>query len=508
MIGEVVNNYRVVSLLGEGGMGSVYLAEHPVIGRKAAIKVLRRELVEDASLVERFVNEARAANAIRHPNIIEIIDVGRLPSGVPYLMMEFLEGTSLAACIGRSERLPVNRAVDILAQAASALSAAHAKAIVHRDLKPDNIFLCPDESARGGERVKVLDFGIAKLRGELGGNSAKTQTGSLMGTPPYMSPEQCRGVSDDIDHRTDIYALGIILYEMLCGAPPFVSPGWGDIVLAHLTQAPAPPRSKNPEVPEALEELILKALAKKADDRFASAAEMRAALLPFSSSTTLEPRAVPGVFAGATRMLPQTTFRANSGEVITAPLPTSTRPRRTLLVGVAVVAAGAVAAVGVSKRKHPDMTPAAPAVAAVPISRPQPPPSPVVAPPPPAHPKAAPIREVLVRLDSEPAGALVIDASTGEQLGSTPFERRVAATRSTLDLRLAKAGFKPAAISLPLDIDVERSIRLERRGARPAVAPPATSAPAVAPPVASPPTPAAPIPAAPRPRSPQPVEKW
>jgi serine/threonine-protein kinase len=500
MIGEVVNNYRVVSLLGAGGMGSVYLAEHPVIGRRAAIKVLRRELAEDLGLVERFVNEARAANAIRHPNIIEIIDVGRLPSGLPYLMMELLEGTSLAEAISRSGRLPIDRAADILAQAASALSAAHAKGIVHRDLKPDNLYLCPDDSVPAGERVKVLDFGIAKLRGELGSNSAKTQAGAVMGTPPYMSPEQCRGLSDEIDHRTDIYALGIILYEMLCGAPPFVSAGWGEIVLAHLTQAPPRPRSKNPEVPEALEQLILKALAKKADDRFASAAEMRAALLPFSSSTTLEPRPVSGVAAGGTRMLPQTTFRATSGEVVTSSAPS--RRRGTLLVAAAVVAAGAVAALGVGRRKRPEPTPVAPALAVAPVVRQQQPP-PAIAPR--VLPVPAPARAVVVRLTSEPSGALVIEASTGARLGVTPFERRVAATRSTLDLHVAKAGFKPAELSVPLDTDFERSIRLERRAARPvaAAAGPASSA-LPAPPPASPPAPA-PVPAAPKPR---PVEKW
>ena len=234
LIGERINNYEVVSVLGEGGMGAVYLATHPFMGRKAAIKVLRRELAEDPGLVERFMNEARAANAIHHPNIIDIIDVGRLPSGIPYLMMEFLEGESLAQRIA-GQRVDIALAVNIAKQTASALGAAHAKGIVHRDLKPDNLFLVPDGEQQFGSRVKVLDFGIAKLRGELSGSGAKTQSGSVMGTPPYMSPEQCRGITDEIDHRTDVYALGIILYEMLTGAPPFVSEGWGEVVLLHVT---------------------------------------------------------------------------------------------------------------------------------------------------------------------------------------------------------------------------------------------------------------------------------
>ncbi|HEY5090378.1 MAG TPA: serine/threonine-protein kinase, partial [Polyangia bacterium] len=278
MIGERVNNYQVVSLLGEGGMGAVYLAEHPFMGRKAAIKVLRRELAEDEGLVERFMNEARAANAIHHPNIIDIIDVGQLPSGIPYLMMEFLDGESLAKRIEREKRLAVSAAVDIATQTASALYAAHGKGIVHRDLKPDNLYLVSDEARRFGQRVTVLDFGIAKLRGELSGSGAKTQSGSVMGTPPYMSPEQCRGITDEIDHRTDVYALGIILYEMLTGAPPFMSEGWGEVVLMHVTKAPPPPRTRNPEITPEVEAVILKALAKTPADRWASMAELGMAL--------------------------------------------------------------------------------------------------------------------------------------------------------------------------------------------------------------------------------------
>ena len=278
MIGERVNNYQVLSLLGEGGMGAVYLAEHPFMGRKAAIKVLRRELAEDKGLVERFMNEARAANAIHHPNIIDIIDVGQLPSGVPYLMMEFLDGESLAKRIEREKHLTISAAVDIATQTASALYAAHGKGIVHRDLKPDNLYLVPDEGRQLGQRVTVLDFGIAKLRGELSGSGAKTQSGSVMGTPPYMSPEQCRGITDEIDHRTDVYALGIILYEMLTGTPPFMSEGWGEVVLMHVTKPPPPPRTRNPEISPELEGVILKALAKVPSDRWDSMADLGTAL--------------------------------------------------------------------------------------------------------------------------------------------------------------------------------------------------------------------------------------
>jgi serine/threonine protein kinase len=250
VIGKHINNYEVVSLLGEGGMGTVYLALHPIMGRKAAIKVLKPELARDESLVMRFFNEARAANAIRHPNIIDIIDVGLLPDdNVPYMLMEFLEGESLATRLDRVRPLQVSAAVEIASQTASALAAAHSKGIVHRDLKPDNLFLVPDEMVGTGERVKVLDFGIAKLRDDMRGSSMKTRTGAIMGTAAYMSPEQCQGLIEKLDHRTDVYALGIILYEMLCGGPPFISEGFGDIIIMHVMKEPEPPQNKNPAVP-------------------------------------------------------------------------------------------------------------------------------------------------------------------------------------------------------------------------------------------------------------------
>lgn len=287
MIGQKINNYEIVSQIGEGGMGAVYMARHPFLDRKVAIKVLRPSLASDQTLVNRFFNEARAATAIRHTNIIEVSDVGLLPaSSTPYLMMEYLDGENISRRLKRMGRIRVGDAVEFAFQTASALTAAHDKGIIHRDLKPENLFLVPDPNVPGREIVKVLDFGIAKLRGDLGpgtggnsvGGEVKTQTGQIMGTPPYMSPEQCRGVSSQIDHRTDIYSLGIILFEMLCGVPPFTGDGFGDILVAHLTQEPPAPRSINPGIPEHLERTILKALAKKPAERFASMAELQAAL--------------------------------------------------------------------------------------------------------------------------------------------------------------------------------------------------------------------------------------
>jgi serine/threonine-protein kinase len=390
MVGEVINNYRVVSLLGEGGMGAVYLAEHPFMGRKAAIKVLRRDLAEDKGLVERFMNEARAANAIRHPNIIDIIDVGRTPAGVPYLMMELLEGQSVAKRVLEAVQLPVDEAVEIGLQTAAALAAAHGKGIVHRDLKPDNLFLVPDESHPRGVRVKVLDFGIAKLRGDLSNVSAHTQAGALMGTPPYMSPEQCRGLSDEIDHRTDVYALGIILYELLCGTPPFTSPGWGDIVLAHLTKPPPKPSAKNAAVPFELDAVVLKALAKTREERFASMSELQVALRAVRTTLPAGPVARPALAHAATVTAsgappaPTTTFRSAAAEISTE---TDLPPKggRAMKIGGAVgVAAAAVGAVLFLARGPgaPAPSPTPVAAAGAPVAAPVVSAPPVVAPPP------------------------------------------------------------------------------------------------------------------------------
>jgi serine/threonine protein kinase len=257
----------MTQLLGEGGMGTVYLAEHPFLGRKAAIKILKPECASNADYVQRFLNEARAANAIHHSNIIDIIDVGILPEGVPYMMMEFLEGESLADRLRRVGRFPLGEATFVAVQIASALAAAHAASIIHRDLKPDNVFVIPDPQNPGQEHIKVLDFGIAKLRPEFAPSTPRTSAGALMGTPAYMSPEQCMGKTTEIDHRADIYALGIILFEMLCGRLPFQGQNFGEYFLQHITASPPQPRDLNPEIPVHIEAVILKALAKDAQDR-------------------------------------------------------------------------------------------------------------------------------------------------------------------------------------------------------------------------------------------------
>jgi serine/threonine-protein kinase len=293
VLGQRLHNFAIMRLLGEGGMSSVYEAEHELIRRKVAVKVLKSELSVDGAQVQRFFNEARATSAIRHPNIVEVIDVGRLADGVPYLVMELLEGESLGQRLERLGSFDIPLALDYAHQAASALVAAHALKIVHRDLKPDNLFLVPDQRLADRELVKVLDFGIAKLRGDLAAPPFDTMVGAVLGTPPYMSPEQCRGLPEEIDERTDVYALGIILYEMLCGRPPFVADGAGELMMMHMTAKPEPPSQLRPDISPELERVILRALEKRREDRFRSMSEFDAAITEVSIALgAVEPYAV------------------------------------------------------------------------------------------------------------------------------------------------------------------------------------------------------------------------
>src|SRR3954468_2484059 len=283
LIGQTIGNYLVTQKLGEGGMGSVYLAEHPAIGKKVALKVLHSEFSTNQEVAARFFHEAKAVNDIGHPNIVDIVDFGIIQAGagreqLVYFIMEYLAGVTLSHLIRSEAPLPPERALNIGIQVADALSASHKCGIVHRDLKPDNIILLQ----RGRERdfVKLLDFGIAKLVGNANGSN-RTRTGLVMGTPAYMSPEQCEGRAT-VDLRTDIYALGIVLYEMLTGRVPFIGEGYGEILVQHLTQMPLPP-SQFRMLPAHVEVVVLKALEKHVDLRYPKMEEfMRAMADPVS----------------------------------------------------------------------------------------------------------------------------------------------------------------------------------------------------------------------------------
>jgi len=256
-------------------MGAVYLAEHVLLGRKAAIKVLRRELSERPELVQRFFNEARAATAIADPGIVQVFDFGHHVDGSSYLVMELLEGETLDGRLRRLGRLSIGSALRFARQVATSLAAAHGCGIVHRDLKPDNIFLVRDAEVQGGERAKVLDFGIATLAGDLDADGG--QPTLVMGTPPYMSPEQCLGTAT-IDHRSDIYSLGCLLYHTVVGQPPFDSTDDNEVLVMHLSRLPPAPSSMAGEVPPIVDALVAQCLAKSPDHRFQSASDLAAAL--------------------------------------------------------------------------------------------------------------------------------------------------------------------------------------------------------------------------------------
>ncbi len=279
LLGRQFGNYVVRQKLGEGGMGSVYLAEHPAIGKKVALKILHAEFAANHDVATRFFNEAKAVNDIQHPNIVDVVDYGVIQdagsgTSLVYFIMEFLAGQSLTDLVRREAPMAPERVLTICIQIADALSASHNRGIVHRDLKPDNVMLLQ----RGRERdfVKVLDFGIAKLTGNQAGSS-RTRTGIVMGTPSYMSPEQCEG-RGNIDHRTDIYALGIVMYEMITGRVPFVGEGYGEILIQHLTATPPPPSTIRGLIPPHVEQIVMKALEKRPENRYPTMEEFMRAI--------------------------------------------------------------------------------------------------------------------------------------------------------------------------------------------------------------------------------------
>jgi serine/threonine-protein kinase len=271
--GTRVGDYRLDRLLGQGTFGDVYAAAHVESGQQVAIKLLLDAFCSDAQLVARFTAEARAVSRVRHPAIVEIYSFGLLEGGRHYLVMELLHGESLGQRLVREPRLSIAEACSILERVAAALDAAHSAGVVHRDLKPDNIFLARD--AAGSVAPRLVDFGVAKLVDDDMG--MKTATGAVIGTPRYMSPEQCRGKR--VDHRADIYALGVLAQVMLTGKPPFSGETAVDLLLLHTTEPPPPMSRVCPDLPTELDAPVLAMLAKKPADRPASAGAAVAALV-------------------------------------------------------------------------------------------------------------------------------------------------------------------------------------------------------------------------------------
>jgi tRNA A-37 threonylcarbamoyl transferase component Bud32 len=275
LIGRSIGSYRITRLLGAGGMGAVYLAEHPAIGSRVAIKFLHPRYAADRKIVDRFFNEARAVNVIGHDNILKILDLDVTPDNRHYFVMEFLHGRSLQDLPQPGAPLPLDVAGPILLQVCDALQAAHDRRIVHRDLKPGNVYLTVHRGRKNF--VKLVDFGIARV-GDRPGSAGATQTGLVMGTPAYMSPEQASGLNSRIDGRSDVYSLGCMMFQMATGSVPFPEASFGEVLVGHLTLPPPRPRKLQPAVPEAYEAVILRCLEKKPEDRYQSMREVHGAI--------------------------------------------------------------------------------------------------------------------------------------------------------------------------------------------------------------------------------------
>ena len=273
MLGQTLGSYTIISLLGEGGMGRVYLAEHIKLGRKVALKLLRPEYAVKRDAVRRFFQEAKAVNRIGHENIVDITDLLELDEGYTFIIMELLQGEDLADVQrGSDSPMPLHRAMRISLQVCDALVAAHKVGVVHRDLKPDNIYIVNTETKR--DFVKLLDFGVAKLFNQED-DGFQTAVGSVIGTPAYMSPEQATGIP--VDNRSDIYSLGAIMYEVFTGHPVFRAKSFGEFVVKHMNDEPIPPRdlADAPKIPAALEMVILRCLEKDPDRRYQTVEDLR-----------------------------------------------------------------------------------------------------------------------------------------------------------------------------------------------------------------------------------------
>jgi serine/threonine protein kinase len=320
-LGQVLGAYKLHELLGKGGMGYVFRAEHVKLGREVALKLLRGDYAKRRDAVLRFFQEAKTVNRVRHRNIVDVTDFVELDDGTTFIIMEFLRGQSLGKWARTGIDLP--RALAVLVQICDGLGAAHAVGVVHRDLKPDNVIVVP--TTDGAEMVKLLDFGVAKLLNRDDEDIGfQTAAGSVIGTPAYMSPEQAGGMV--VDHRSDIYSLGAIMYELFCGTPMFRGRSFGEYVRKHLTENPVPPRQtpNGSTIDPALEALILKCLAKDANERFSHILELRDGLLHLLGDMHTHPPGYASLAQSAIRPPPTAAMTAANPQQLpphTLPLP-------------------------------------------------------------------------------------------------------------------------------------------------------------------------------------------
>jgi len=433
--------YRVVRQIGEGGMGAVFEGVHAGNGQRVAIKVLLPHYSKQPEVVARFFNEARAVVAIDHPSIVKVFDVGQLPDGTTYMVMEFLDGETLS---GRMKRLGGAgmgpRAIAICREVAQALVEAHRRGIIHRDLKPDNVMLISD--GRGGEIVKVLDFGIAKIAAdaELGANKAaavRTKTGMVLGTPYYMSPEQCRGLSG-ITGKTDVYALGALMYHLLAGRPPFVGQGVGEILAMQIYETPKSLIELVPSVPAPISQLIARMLDKSPETR-PNMGDVARAL------GSLETGQYPTILATPQGM--STTLRSASGEkrqTGRAPAVSGGKKggSRTLVaVGLTLVMAGVGTGAALLVFGKDQSTKPQPPVGGGSTDT-----------------VDKPVRggsgKVIVIVKTDPPGAEVVRASDNSVLGKTPWVSDQEQSDEAIDVILRKAGFADKKVSVARTKDV------------------------------------------------------
>lgn len=468
VVGTQVGAYRLIEQIGEGGMGSVWLAEHTMLGRRAAVKLLHSSFSDRPDIVTRFFNEARAATQISDPGIVQIFDFGHTGDGQAYIAMELLDGEPLDQRLQRLGRLQVQQAVRIVRQVASSLGAAHARNIVHRDLKPENIYLVRDPEVPGGERAKILDFGIAKLLGDQAG-AVKTQTNAVMGTPLYMSPEQCRG-SGGVDARSDVYSLGCVLFTLIAGTPPFNAEGQGELLVAHITQPPPRVTSIAPHVPSNVDALIARCLEKDPAARFQNGTELASALGTLLSSVSdsgVPSRVLPA--DAATAILPGTTTLGGAASQATGSGTLHTRSANKWLVAALatlVIVAGAVAFLSLrgSEDERADVTRVA--TEPDPLAATPTPPHAVEAPasasptidtaaqamgsaaPSSAPPESGPAQEripapkpITIAIQTTPPGAHVFVDRDAKPRGTTPYELVLDRADEPVEIRLVRRGY-------------------------------------------------------------------
>lgn len=335
----LAGKFRVVSRLGEGGMGAVYEIEHELTKHRRALKLLHKSMAELPSVVERFLREASAAGRVGNPHIVETFDAGVLDTGEPYLVMELLRGQPLSARIAAG-KMPLLEVVDLIGQAAAGVHAAHSAGIVHRDLKPDNLFIT--EGADGRPFVKILDFGISKFDPQKTGGLQLTQEGAALGTPYYMPPEQIRG-EGSLDARADVYALGVILYECLAGVRPFEAETLPHLAVLIHTGQPKPIAEHRPDLPPGLAALVHSAMATDRGQRMRSAGELRSMLehygpVGFRSQIRSIPAPPPSI-------VPARALSTSAAGVSLRPAALPAKPKPTLLIASAL-GLGAVAALG------------------------------------------------------------------------------------------------------------------------------------------------------------------